>query len=33
MNLRRFLAPVALFAAGLLAVPLLHGVPARADTP
>src|SRR5215475_5903685 len=33
MNFRRFVAPVALVAAGLLAVPLLHGVPARADTP
>jgi serine protease Do len=33
MNVRRFVAPVALVAAGLLAVPLLHGVPARADTP
>ena len=32
-GLRRFLAPVALLATGLLAVPLLHGVPARADTP
>ena len=32
-GLRRFLAPVALLASGLLAVPLLHGVPARADTP
>jgi serine protease Do len=30
---RRFLAPVAFFAAGLLAVPLLHGVPARAQAP
>jgi len=30
---RRFLAPVALVASGLLAVPLFHGVPARADTP
>ncbi len=30
---RRFLAPVALVASGLLAVPLLHGFPARADTP
>jgi serine protease Do len=32
-GLRRLLAPVALFASGLLAVPLLHGLPARADTP
>ena len=32
-GLRRFLAPVAVLASGLLAVPLLHGVPARADTP
>ena len=32
-GLRRILAPVALFASGLLAVPLLHGLPARADTP
>ncbi|HEY1333090.1 MAG TPA: Do family serine endopeptidase [Myxococcaceae bacterium] len=32
-GLRRFLAPAALVASGLLAVPLLHGVPARADTP
>ena len=32
-GLRRFLAPVALFAAGLLTVPLLHGLPARAQTP
>ena len=32
-GLRRFLAPVALLASGLLAVPLFHGVPARADTP
>jgi serine protease Do len=31
-GLRRLLAPVALFASGLLAVPLLHGLPARADT-
>jgi serine protease Do len=31
-GLRRFLAPVALLATGLLALPLLHGVPARADT-
>ena len=30
---RRFLAPAALVASGLLAVPLLHGLPARADTP
>ena len=30
---RRLLAPAALLASGLLAVPLLHGVPARADTP
>jgi serine protease Do len=32
-GLRRFLAPAALLASGLLAVPFLHGVPARADTP
>ena len=32
-GLRRFLAPVAVLASALLAVPLLHGVPARADTP
>ena len=32
-GLRRFLAPVAVLASGLLALPLLHGVPARADTP
>ncbi|HUM09900.1 MAG TPA: Do family serine endopeptidase [Myxococcaceae bacterium] len=32
-GLRRFLAPVALLASGLLALPLLHGLPARADTP
>jgi serine protease Do len=30
---RRFLAPAALVASGLLALPLLHGFPARADTP
>ena len=32
-GLRRLLAPVALLASGLLAVPLLHALPARADTP
>jgi serine protease Do len=32
-GLRRFLAPVAVLASGLLALPLLHGAPARADTP
>jgi len=32
-GLRRFLAPAALLASGLLALPLLHGAPARADTP
>ena len=30
---RRLLAPVALLAAALLAIPLLHGLSARADTP